>query len=189
MPIAHLSGHFAKVLDSRSRGNDRNNLPAEQPQPDWLVASASKFTSRLAIRVSRPAAPAPIVDWLRSAVEIMVSSASSMTAAGMALGSSPPGQRTLPTAQDSALTVRQGRADALINSTPGAVELMDRLPSVYAVAGGEFESTTRIGMAVRKGDAVMKAALEAALKDIVADGSYKKLIETWKFPSSVSLFD
>jgi polar amino acid transport system substrate-binding protein len=96
---------------------------------------------------------------------------------------------TLPTAQDSALTVRQGRADALINSTPGAVELMDRLPSVYAVAGGEFESTTRIGMAVRKGDTVMKAALEAALKDIVADGSYKKLIETWKFPSSVSLFD
>ncbi len=44
-------------------------------------------------------------------------------------------------------------------------------------------------MAVRKGDAAMKAALEAALKEIVADGSYKKLIEDWKFPASVSLFD
>jgi polar amino acid transport system substrate-binding protein len=96
---------------------------------------------------------------------------------------------TLPTAQDSALTLRQGRADALFNSTPGAVELMDKVPGVYAVAGPEFEANTQIGMAVRKGDAVMKAALEAAIKEIVADGSYKKLIETWKFPASVSLFD
>jgi polar amino acid transport system substrate-binding protein len=96
---------------------------------------------------------------------------------------------TMPTAQDSALTVRQGRADAFYNSTPGAVELMDKVPGVYAVAGSEFENTTRIGMAVRKGDTAMKAALEAALKEIVADGSYKKLIETWKFPASVSLFD
>jgi len=90
---------------------------------------------------------------------------------------------------DSALTVRQGRADAFYNSTPGAVELMDKVPGVYAVAGSEFENTTRIGMAVRKGDAAMKAALEAALKEIAADGSYKRLIETWKFPASVSLFD
>jgi polar amino acid transport system substrate-binding protein len=96
---------------------------------------------------------------------------------------------TMPTAQDSALTVRQGRADAFYNSTPGAVELMDKVPGVYAVAGSEFETTTRIGMAVRKGDTAMKSAIEAALKEIVADGSYKKLIETWKFPSSVSLFD
>jgi polar amino acid transport system substrate-binding protein len=96
---------------------------------------------------------------------------------------------TLPTAQDSALTLRQGRADALFNSTPGAVELIDRVPGAYAVAGPEFDSITQIGMAVRKGDAVMKAAIETALKDIVADGSYKKLIETWKFPMSVSLFD
>jgi polar amino acid transport system substrate-binding protein len=96
---------------------------------------------------------------------------------------------TMPTAQDSALTVRQGRADAFYNSTPGAVELMDKVPGVYAVAGSEFENTTRIGMAVRKGDAAMKAALETALKEIAADGSYKKLIETWKFPASVSLFD
>src|SRR5215475_12664784 len=96
---------------------------------------------------------------------------------------------TMPTAQDSALTLRQGRADALFNSTPGAVELMDKVPGVYAVAGQEFEATTRIGMAVRKGDAAMKSAVEAALKEIVADGSYKKLIETWKFPASVSLFD
>ena len=96
---------------------------------------------------------------------------------------------TLPTAQDSALTLRQGRADVLFNSTPGVVELMDKVPGVYAVAGSEFETSTQIGIAVRKGDAAMKSAVEAALKEIVADGSYKKLIATWKFPASVSLFD
>ncbi len=94
---------------------------------------------------------------------------------------------TLPTAQDSALTLRQGRADALFNSTPGAVELMDKVP--YATVGAEFEANTQIGMAVRKGDAAMKAAVEAALKEIVADGTYKTLIETWKFPTSVSLLN
>lgn len=96
---------------------------------------------------------------------------------------------TLPTAQDSALTLRQGRADALFNSTPGVVELMEKVPGVYAVAGSEFEANTKIGMAVRKGDGAMKSAIEAALKEIVADGTYKKLIQTWKFPASVSLFD
>jgi polar amino acid transport system substrate-binding protein len=96
---------------------------------------------------------------------------------------------TLPTAQDSALTLRQGRADALFNSTPGVVELMEKVPGVYAVAGSEFEANTQIGMAVRKGDGAMKSAIEAALKEIVADGTYKKLIQTWKFPASVSLFD
>lgn len=96
---------------------------------------------------------------------------------------------TMPTAQDSALTLRQGRADALFNSTPGAVELMDKLPGVYAMVGSEFEANTQIGMAVRKGDAAMKAAIEMALKEMVVDGTYKKLIETWRFPASVSLLN
>jgi len=96
---------------------------------------------------------------------------------------------TLPTAQDSALTLRQGRADALFAATPAAVELMDKVPGAYAMVGPEFEGNTLIGIAVRKGDGAMKAALEAALKEIVADGSYKALIETWKFPASVSLLN
>ena len=44
-------------------------------------------------------------------------------------------------------------------------------------------------MAIRKGDTAMKAAVEAALKEIVADGTYKTMIATWKLPASVSLFD
>ena len=96
---------------------------------------------------------------------------------------------TLPTAQDSALTLRQGRADVIFDSTPGAVKLMTELSGVFEAVGPEFESNTQIGLAVRRGDAAIKGALEAALKEIVADGTYAKLIAKWKFPASVGLLN
>lgn len=95
---------------------------------------------------------------------------------------------TLPTAQDSALSLRQGRADALFNSTPGAVVLITQLPDVYEVAGEPFEAATQIGIAVRKGDTAMKAAVEAAVRAVVADGTYAKLLEKYKLPPSGSIF-
>ena len=96
---------------------------------------------------------------------------------------------TFPTAQDAALNLRQGRADAFFDSTPGVVELTAAVPDVYEVAGPEFESGTRLGLAVRKGDKPMQDGVTAALKAIVADGTYEALIAKWKLPASVSLFD
>lgn len=96
---------------------------------------------------------------------------------------------TFPTAQDAALNLRQGRADAFFDSTPGVVELTAALPDVYEVAGPEFESGTQLGLAVRKGDRPLRDGIAEALKAIVADGTYKALIAKWKLPSSVSLFD
>lgn len=97
--------------------------------------------------------------------------------------------QTMPTAQASALSLRQGRADAIFDSTPGAVQLLREVPDVYKTIGPEFESDTRIGMAVAKGNTAMSNALQGALKEIVADGTYKQIIEKWKFPVTVSLFD
>jgi polar amino acid transport system substrate-binding protein len=96
---------------------------------------------------------------------------------------------TLPTAQDSALTLRQGRADAIYTSTPSAVKLLDEVPDVYAAVGPEFEANTNIGIATRKGDAAMQALLKSGLQQIVADGSYKALVAKWKLPETVSMFD
>lgn len=95
---------------------------------------------------------------------------------------------TLPTAQDSSLSLRQGRADALFDSTPGAIELVANVPDAYDIAGEPFESNTHIGMAVRKGDVAMKGAIEQALKAVVADGSYAKLMTKYRLPTSSSLF-
>lgn len=96
---------------------------------------------------------------------------------------------TFPTGQDSALALRQGRADAEFDSTPGAVVLQTEMPGVYEVAGEEFESNTNIGMATRKGDTAVQKAIKDALQELVADGTYKTLIEKWKLPASVSIFN
>ena len=102
---------------------------------------------------------------------------------------SPPTVMTLPTAQDSALSLRQGRADAIYNSTPGTVKMMSDVPGVYEAIGPEFEQTTMIGLAVNKGNDATAAALKAGLAKVVADGTYQKLIAKWKLPATVSIFN
>jgi polar amino acid transport system substrate-binding protein len=106
-----------------------------------------------------------------------------------AAGHSAPNIMTLPDAQNSALSLRQGRADAIYNSTPGTVQLLAEVPNVYKAVGPEFEQTTTIGIAVGKGNAVMADAVKDALAKVVAQGTYQQLIEKWKLPASVSIFD
>ena len=95
---------------------------------------------------------------------------------------------TLPSAQDSALSLRQGRAEALFDSEAGAIELVETVPDAYEIAGEPFESNTHIGLAVRKGDVAMKAAVEAGLKAVVADGTYARMMVKYRLPPSGSLF-
>ena len=96
---------------------------------------------------------------------------------------------TFPTAQDSALTLRQGRADATFDSTPGAVVLQSSVPGAYQTVGEEFESNTSIGLATRKGDAALQKSIKDALSEIVANGTYTALIEKWNLPASVAIFN
>lgn len=95
---------------------------------------------------------------------------------------------TFPTAQDSALAVRQGRADVHFSATPGAVLLVAELPEVFEIAGQTFEANTLIGIAVRKGDAEMKRAIEEALKAVVKDGTYSALLKKYGLPATGSVF-
>ncbi|MCC3705038.1 ABC transporter substrate-binding protein [Rouxiella badensis] len=95
---------------------------------------------------------------------------------------------TFPAATDSAVAVAQKRADAEYLSTPGAVALLSEKGDTFETTGPEFEAETHIGFAVRKGDTEMKTLLETGLNDLVADGSYQKLINKWQFPASVSIF-
>lgn len=95
---------------------------------------------------------------------------------------------TVPSSQDSLLMVRQGRADALFDSTPGAVKATTELPDTFLIVGSTFESNSRLGYAVRKDDPAMRDSIEAALADIVEQGTYADLLEKWSLPSSMSLF-
>jgi polar amino acid transport system substrate-binding protein len=89
---------------------------------------------------------------------------------------------TYPSAQDAALVLKQGRADAIFNSTPGAVKQVTALPDVYAIGGKSFGPYFLVGIALRKGDTEMKKAVEAGLKSIQADGTFDALLKKYNFP-------
>jgi len=92
-----------------------------------------------------------------------------------------------PGRQAAALALRQGRADAYYDTTPAAVLAMTAAPDAFAIAGETFGFTEN-ALAIRKGDATMRAAVEAALATMVTDGSYDALLRKYNFPPTVSVF-
>lgn len=95
---------------------------------------------------------------------------------------------TFPTHQDSALTVRQGRADAYYESTAGVAKMVLERQDAFEAVGPVFEFGTQIGVAVRKGDKPMADLIAAGVKRVVADGTYKRLMEKYNLPGEGALF-
>ena len=87
-----------------------------------------------------------------------------------------------------ALALTQGRADAIIVSTPVVGALMTETPGTYATAGAPWDTTTQMGIGVRKDNPALKDAVDKALKAIVADGTYASLIKKWNLPPASSAF-
>ena len=64
---------------------------------------------------------------------------------------------------------------------------MEQKPGVFEIAG-TFAANTEIGIAVRKGDTEMKAAVEKALQKLVENGTYAKLMEKYNLPAEMNYF-
>jgi polar amino acid transport system substrate-binding protein len=77
--------------------------------------------------------------------------------------------------------VEIGRADAAVTGKPAAKIFAQAKPSLHVLA--EQLTTEDYGIAVRKDAPELRAALNAALKKIKADGTYDKLLNRW-FESS-----
>lgn len=95
---------------------------------------------------------------------------------------------TFPTAQDSGLSVRQGRADAYYESTAGVAKMVGERSDAFEAVGSVFEFGTQIGIAVRKGDTAMADTIAAGIKQVVANGTYKRLMEKYNLPPEGNLF-
>ncbi|MFC4306584.1 ABC transporter substrate-binding protein [Cohnella boryungensis] len=97
---------------------------------------------------------------------------------------------SLPTGNDAVLATQQGRADAFLHSTPGAAYLMEEMPGEFEIVNS-MNSETQIGIAIQKGDsnAELKVAIEKALNNLVADGTYTQLMEKYNLPVEMSLFN
>jgi polar amino acid transport system substrate-binding protein len=87
-----------------------------------------------------------------------------------------------------ALALTQGRADAIIVSTPVVGALMTDTPGAYATAGAPWDNTTQMGIGVQKNNTALKDAVTVALKAIVANGTYGALIKKWHLPPGSSAF-
>jgi polar amino acid transport system substrate-binding protein len=88
----------------------------------------------------------------------------------------------------SALAVREGRADALVASVPTVLALVKESPDAFEVTGEVFDNDTLLGWGFPKDKTVLKDAVNVALKAVVADGTYAKLLKKYGLPQSSSLF-
>lgn len=87
-----------------------------------------------------------------------------------------------------ALALTQGRAEGTLSTGANIVALIDANPGSYEAVGEPFDVTTKIGIGVAKDNPILKAQIESALKAMVKDGTYTKLIQKWHLPANSSIF-
>jgi polar amino acid transport system substrate-binding protein len=86
-----------------------------------------------------------------------------------------------------ALSIKEGRADVLIASTPTDAALIKESPDAFETAGPTFENNTLLGIGISKDKPALKDALDAAFKAIVADGTVTALIKKYGLPGDSAL--
>jgi polar amino acid transport system substrate-binding protein len=87
-----------------------------------------------------------------------------------------------------ALALKEGRADAIVASTPTVVALIKSTPDTFETAGPTFDNNTLLGIGLPKDKPALKDAVNAAFQAIVTDGTYAGLIKKYELPPSSSLF-
>ena len=85
--------------------------------------------------------------------------------------------KTFDAVGEAYLELLAGRADAVINDEPPTRLYMKSHPEVR-IAGETF-TREQYGIAVRKGNAVLLAKLNAGLKKVKASGEYDRLKKQW----------
>jgi L-cystine transport system substrate-binding protein len=75
--------------------------------------------------------------------------------------------------------VLTGRADATINDSLSFLDFKKQKPDAPVKIAAEKEEADASGIIVRKGDPELVAAINKALADIKADGTYQKIADTY----------
>jgi cystine transport system substrate-binding protein len=72
-----------------------------------------------------------------------------------------------------------GRADATINDSLSFLDFKKHKPDANVKIAAQEENADYSGVIVRKGDPELVAAINKALADIKADGTYKKIADKY----------
>ncbi|MFI5015956.1 MAG: ABC transporter substrate-binding protein [Hyphomicrobiales bacterium] len=80
---------------------------------------------------------------------------------------------------DARTQLKQGRVDAALQGNETLPYVMSLEPDTYAVVGGPI-ATQLTGIGIAKGATELQRAIAEALGQLIADGTYGKVLEKWK---------
>jgi polar amino acid transport system substrate-binding protein len=83
------------------------------------------------------------------------------------------------------LALQSGRAQLVFADSPPAAYAVKQSNGQFKLVGSEYAAAP-YGLAVAKGNGLDKAVL-AALKDLMADGSYQKIFQKWGLPQEAQI--
>jgi polar amino acid transport system substrate-binding protein len=89
----------------------------------------------------------------------------------------------LPTTTDTFQQLASGQIEALGTTTTAAAYYVGLRPNDFRQEGSPF-GLIQTGIGVRKGNAELVAAIQKSFDGLVADGTYKRLIEKWNMQGS-----
>ena len=84
---------------------------------------------------------------------------------------------------DARTQLRQGRIDAAVQGNETLSYVMAQEPNAYAAVGSPIGAQLT-GIAVSKDDAALQNAIAGAVDALIADGSYKALLDKWRLSSN-----
>jgi polar amino acid transport system substrate-binding protein len=90
-----------------------------------------------------------------------------------------------PKDTDAANALKTGKVDAYFGDAPVVAYYIEKDPKSFAI-GGTPVNPISIGIAIRKGDTDLQAAVTQAIKDIYADGTMDKILVKWKLGKAVA---
>ena len=92
---------------------------------------------------------------------------------------------TYPKDNDAANALRTGRVDAYFGDAPVVAFYIEQTPDAFAL-GGTPVNPLSIGIAIRKSDTELQAAVTKAIDMIYSDGTMDQILTRWKLAGAVA---
>jgi polar amino acid transport system substrate-binding protein len=92
---------------------------------------------------------------------------------------------TFPKDTDAANALKTGKVDAYFGDAPVVAYYIEKDPASFAI-GGTPVNPISIGIAIRKADTELQAAVQKAIDMIYADGTIDTILKRWKLAGAVA---
>jgi polar amino acid transport system substrate-binding protein len=92
---------------------------------------------------------------------------------------------TFPKDTDAANALKTGKVDAYFGDAPVVAYYIEKDPSSFSI-GGTPVNPVSIGIAIRKSDTELQAAVKQAVSMMYADGTIDKILTKWKLGKAVA---